>query len=727
MNAARPGKPGPDTDPGHEIYQHDSSPGGAVAVTGDTAFDLFDMVKIPDKALDAALFYAEELGWIIVPACWDPCTVAWHNKDGETCSQPGKRPLVRWKDRDRNDPNEIRRWWQRWPDANIAVITGRASGPILLDVDNGAEGGDTLAKLMEELGKIPPTFTVQTPGKPGKEPGLHFYLNHPGGHVKLSAGELGPGLDVRGDNGIGILPPSRRHGGQYVQLAGSPNQLGDATPAWAERLQNGTRPKPKETPKPRQDLDTADLFDKPARSFTREQAQEYVNEHALRPLRDAPEGKRNHALNNAAVVLGHFAHVLGEVAVIDKLTACALAIGLDDDEISATIRSGLAAGMAEPYTVTDDEDVDQATGEPARPRRVDLTAYLDGTYTPPKPSVGARRVKDGIQLLYPAKWHTVIGMTGCGKSWLAVWHAAAELGQGNTVAYLHFEEARPSSTLARFLALGVPLETIRDRLVWLDTGEPWKRGQLGDELAQLDPAPTLVILDGINAACSLHGWPVNEPDGVGAYRETLEKPATRLGAAVLSLGHPVKDRTRQGERHGYGSGDWLNLVDGVGLRMEAGKPPIHRGARGAARLYSVKDRDGNVERHGTMNHNREAGWWYLGAFIVDDDIALDQDQPMTTAALLPPAQDQNTAGTADPLDELGNAVIAHLEQQGRQFPTVTVLRDQLRAAGVTFTTGDLAPALERLADAGRLDLDRYEPRKPRGGRIPSSQPSEAGS
>ena len=43
------------------------------------------------------------------------------------------------------------------------------------------------------------------------------------------------------------------------------------------------------------------------------------------------------------------------------------------------------------------------------------------------------------------------------------------------------------------------------------------------------------------------------PEAVGEYRGLFVTPTVKAGASALSLGHPVKDRTRQGERHGFGA------------------------------------------------------------------------------------------------------------------------------------------------------------------------------
>ncbi|MBC7679987.1 MAG: AAA family ATPase, partial [Pseudorhodobacter sp.] len=75
---------------------------------------------------------------------------------------------------------------------------------------------------------------------------------------------------------------------------------------------------------------------------------------------DAPEGTRNHALNRAGFSLGQLVAggALAEGDALDALSSAAAAAGLDDDEITATLRSGLAGGAATPRGVPEPPDVD---------------------------------------------------------------------------------------------------------------------------------------------------------------------------------------------------------------------------------------------------------------------------------------------------------------------------------------------------------------------------------
>lgn len=103
---------------------------------------------------------------------------------------------------------QVRIWWSKQPEANIGIATGEVSGIVVLDVD-GAEGFTGLAGR-----SLPATPTVTTGRVDG---GTHFYFKHPGGKVKNSVRKLGNGLDIRGDGGYVIAPPSRHKSGQRYQ------------------------------------------------------------------------------------------------------------------------------------------------------------------------------------------------------------------------------------------------------------------------------------------------------------------------------------------------------------------------------------------------------------------------------------------------------------------------------------------------------------------------------
>jgi hypothetical protein len=128
-----------------------------------------------------------------------------------------KRPLIRWEELQhrRAEPTEMERWFERWPSANLGVVTGAVSGLVVIDIDPAHGGMDSLAEIERRHGKLPPTPEARTGGG-----GRHLYLRHPGGEVHNRVGLL-PGIDLRGDGGYVVAPPSIHPSGRpYVWLEG---------------------------------------------------------------------------------------------------------------------------------------------------------------------------------------------------------------------------------------------------------------------------------------------------------------------------------------------------------------------------------------------------------------------------------------------------------------------------------------------------------------------------
>jgi hypothetical protein len=138
--------------------------------------------------------------------------------------------------------------------------------------------------------------------------------------------------------------------------------------------------------------------------------------------------------------------------------------------------------------------------------------------------------------------------------------------------------------------------------------DPWALAVL------LDPPPSLVVLDGVNEAMSLHRLNPREEDGVALFRARLVKPCTAAGAAVLSADHVVKDRERR-DRTPIGSVHKGNGLTGSLIYLD-NVAPFGRGERGCSHVYVTKDRPGYLRRHGRPG--RTPGRTFMGSLVVDD-------------------------------------------------------------------------------------------------------------
>jgi hypothetical protein len=142
---------------------------------------------------DAALALVRERAWAVFP-----------------CGVKSKLPLIAAKDGGQGykdatrDVDKITAWWSAHPQANIGVATGEMSDIVVIDTD-GPDGEASWAKLCEDH-EEPETLTSRTGRADG---GRHLIFRRPAGvTIKNSASKLGPHLDVRGDGGYIVAPPS---------------------------------------------------------------------------------------------------------------------------------------------------------------------------------------------------------------------------------------------------------------------------------------------------------------------------------------------------------------------------------------------------------------------------------------------------------------------------------------------------------------------------------------
>ena len=151
--------------------------------------------------LEQALQYAAR-GWPVfplVPGTKEPFAGSHGFKDATT------------------DPEKIRHWWAKTPDANVGIATGAVSGVFVLDADLHRVP-ECLKELEKRHGALPKTYTVATARN-----GRHYYFQMPPGRgVRCGTDKLDKGLDVKGDGGYVVAPPSIFEGGTYKVLNATP-------------------------------------------------------------------------------------------------------------------------------------------------------------------------------------------------------------------------------------------------------------------------------------------------------------------------------------------------------------------------------------------------------------------------------------------------------------------------------------------------------------------------
>jgi Bifunctional DNA primase/polymerase, N-terminal len=179
--------------------------------------------------LNSALSWAAK-GWPVLPC------------------KPDKSPHVpRGKDEATTDPDQIRKWWSRWP---YALVGGRTDGKVVLDFDAYKPGHSA---DRASLGELLPTCEHRTPGQEGV-PGKHLIYLDPERVCRST--KLGPNgtIDIRaGTSRDYIILPSPGNGYAVVDPrdpAVMPGWLAEAVPSSRESADGPAEPLPDPEPLP---------------------------------------------------------------------------------------------------------------------------------------------------------------------------------------------------------------------------------------------------------------------------------------------------------------------------------------------------------------------------------------------------------------------------------------------------------------------------------------------
>jgi len=240
------------------------------------------------------------------------------------------------------DAEEIRRDFTQWPDAGIGIPTGAVNNIVVVETDTKAgghkhDGEPALRELETRHGPLPETSQAISPSG-----SVHRYFQHPGDGIKIksSQSELGPGIDVKGDGGMVVAPPTVRHDGAYRWLNRNPIA---PMPAWLIELTQ-EKPRPYRSP----------IY---VASIGGGRYGQIALRAEIDALRSAIDGGRNAALNLASFNL-HQLVAGGDLDAIEVerelIRACEINGLMADREnggpqrVLATIKSGARAGLQHP-------------------------------------------------------------------------------------------------------------------------------------------------------------------------------------------------------------------------------------------------------------------------------------------------------------------------------------------------------------------------------------------
>jgi len=249
-----------------------------------------------------------------------------------------KKALVKWKQyqTERPEPETVEKWFRKWPEANIGIITGAISGIFVVDVDS-SEGLEAL----QERGDWPDVPHVKT-SKIG-----HYYFRFPADGVRNATGVL-PGVDIRGEGGLVAAPPSVHHSGVLYEWA-APGPLQDAPEWFLQLLAEKAEQKTIELPEP-QRTHLNGKADDP------DQSRRFIAgclRHEVEKIHNAADGTKHQQLLKSATYLAGYIPTgfITEAEIEQALFEAVAHRAADQKNALDTIHDGIKYGTKKPLEI----------------------------------------------------------------------------------------------------------------------------------------------------------------------------------------------------------------------------------------------------------------------------------------------------------------------------------------------------------------------------------------
>lgn len=273
-----------------------------------------------------------------------------HSPNGNTCScgipdcpSPAKHPRTRNGLTDAtSDPAQVAAWWDKWPDANIGILTGEQFDVIDLD---GGDAIDRWRAWVADVGE-PEIVGIALSGR--DTGGLHLYSNG-GGRKTVPSGKRGlpAGCEIKAAGGYVVAPGSRHMSGKTYQWVSELGEVLGSVP-WDTWYDTNIAAQPADTSPPIRVPDSTGQDSSYGQGVLR---------NACQRLASAPEGARWTTLIEDAA--SSVARAIAGNAIIDQdgaaiaLQSAAAAAGLtraEIDRIPKILARFVAAPISKPLT-----------------------------------------------------------------------------------------------------------------------------------------------------------------------------------------------------------------------------------------------------------------------------------------------------------------------------------------------------------------------------------------
>lgn len=554
------------------------------------------------RGVDAIFRELRERGFSPFPLC------AWNDErlTGLDEEKRGKKPAIEWdpyKTRQATDA-EIADWCVRFPNCSFGIATGTISGVVVLDVDYP----DIAAPFIAEHGGLPETVTARS------SRGLHYYFAAPSFPTKNSQKDKRlPGMDVRGDGGLIVVPPSMHRTGVRYAWEHHPDDYPFAElPEWLHSHFART-------------YENEPLYTTSAPLRFTNETTAYGRRALLAEadnMRATAPGARNNTLASIAATIGRLVGG-GEIARADAdavLLDAARVSGLSDREARSVIKRQLNFGMQRPRSAPPREITRNTVTTPAQETPAASAAPVLSTWADVADEIAS--VSWAWQGWLPHAFATLlVSESGKGKSALALRIAQTFIagtcwpdgtpfkGERGRVLWAESECGQPIN-ISRAKKWRLPLESFISPLEKpLDDFQLVNDSHLEAMRMRIKAFDVrFVVVDSLSGATS--GLDENTSKDMGETVKKLAALATDCNVPVLLLHHLNK---------GLASDS-----DGVHMSRVRGSSAIMQYVRAVWALDTPDESDPDHRRLSVIKSNLSQYPPRLGLRIGDDGVSFGQ-------------------------------------------------------------------------------------------------------
>lgn len=608
------------------------------------------------------------------------------------------------------DPEQIKTWWDQYPEANVGVRV--PEDMVVLDVDgpnrrpHPGKGLEALARVEAERGPLPTTLTQITGSG-----GLHLIFKRPAG--KLSKAGLPAGLEYK-DHGGYIVGAQSIHpdtGERYILC---PHEIVDMPPWLAEMIT--TPPPARNAQASVTRLPTAYTGESIIDQYNAEHTWlDVLGPHGWTCRSTAPDANGavwlhpTHTSDCSATIRDGSLYVYSSNTPFDQTSAgdprgydkfdayTLLHHGGDKSAAAKALRPPIEYG----HTDFSHGPIHEAEAEDHETDPIQYTDFgallAGGLPDPPKPTVLHRT--DGIAIFYHGKRNELYGDPEDGKTMVLLAAAAKELTERfGRVLFLDFDNNGPAETAQRLIMLGVDKAVLADRDRFRHI-EPSDADEVLHVVSDCAGWATLVGGDCVGELMPLFRANSDNADDYTRVMQMVSAPLERGGAAVIWLDHQAKGS----ESRAYGAGGTMakrRAVSGVSINLVR-KQTFAPGKGGMAELWVNKDRPGGLRAHCPKGEGRRQ---FAGTFTIDAPDAetgvaewrVATDRAAASAAAIDPVTERHF-GAAQQIAAAGGALtVRDVGAAAHGLPPGTALTEAQRKASQR--------SLAQLETDGRLRL-----------------------